>query len=535
MDKIFVFGHKNPDTDAVTSAISLSYLRNLNNKNTIPCILGEMNNETKFVLDYFKVPKPKYLNDTKIKVSDLNYNKDCYMYEDNTLDELYAYMEKESISAVPICSKLGKHRGIITLKELIKIIINPNYSELYTSYSNLLNIIRGKEVTKYCDEVKGTIKYFNTKAYDGDSILSNNDILLINKDVKLIQQGIKDKVQLIIVVGYKELDKSLITYARRNKVSIMTTMRDIVDVSRKVILSNYLKNVVNTKRDPIDENMNLDDFLVTFNKHKYHNYAIVDRKNKVLGLLSSSNINDINKKKVILVDHNEASQSVDGLDEARVLEIVDHHKVGNINSSEPINIRNMAVGSTNTIIYEMYKEAKVLPPKDIAGLMMAGIISDTLLFHSPTTTEMDRVAVSELSSISNVDPKEFSEKMFNEAASIKGKTIEEIIYGDFKAFNINKYKIGIGQMMVIDYQSALKNKDKYVKTLNELSKEREFDIMMFCITDVINNNTYVVYNSDASTILEASFDIEKIEEGYCLKGVVSRKKQIIPLLMDELN
>ena len=188
MDKIFVFGHKNPDTDAVTSAISLSYLRNLNNKNTIPCILGEMNNETKFVLDYFKVPKPKYLNDTKLQVKDLNYNKDCFMYKDDTLDELYTYMEEKSISAVPVCSKLGKYRGIITLKELIKIIINPNYSELFTSYSNLLNIIRGKEVTKYCDEVKGNVKYFNTKGYDGDSILSNNDILLVNKDVKLIQQ-----------------------------------------------------------------------------------------------------------------------------------------------------------------------------------------------------------------------------------------------------------------------------------------------------------------------------------------------------------
>ena len=505
MDKIFVFGHKNPDTDAVTSAISLSYLRNLNNKNTIPCILGEMNNETKYVLDYFKVPKPKYLNSTKLQVKDLNYNKDCYMYEDNTLEELYAYMEKESISAVPICSKLGKHRGIITLKELIKIIVDPNYNELYTSYNNVLNIVHGKEVTKYSDEVKGEIKYFNTKGYDGDSILSNSDILLVNKDIKIIQQGIKDKVALIIAIGIKELDKSIITYARRNKVSIITTMRDVFDVSRKVIFSNYLKHVVNTKRDAIDENMNLDDFLVIFNK------------------------------KVILVDHNELSQSVDGLDEAQVLEIVDHHKVGNINSSEPINIRNMAVGSTNTIIYEMYKEAKVLPPKDIAGLMMAGIISDTLLFHSPTTTEMDKEAVSELSSICHVDPNEFSEKMFTEAASIKGKTIEEIIYGDFKAFNINKYKIGIGQMMVIDVVSALKNKDKYLKTINELSVERDFDIMMFCITDVINSYTYIIYNDNAETLLEAAFEIEELEQGYCLKGVVSRKKQLIPLLMDELN
>ena len=535
MDKIFVFGHKNPDTDAVTSAISLSYLRNLNHLNTIPCILGEMNNETKFVLDYFKVPKPRYLNDTKLQVKDINYNKDCYLSEDDTLDELYNYMIEKSISAVPVCSKLGKYRGIITLKELTNIIIDSSYNELYTSYENIIKLIRGNEITKFSSEIKGSIRFFNAKAYDGASILSENDILLVSNDLRLVQKAIKEKVKLIIVVGLKELDKSIVTYARRNKVSIITTMQDALYVSRKVILSNYLKNVINTKREAIDENMLLDDFLVIFNKYKYHNYAIVDRKNKVLGLLSSQDINDRKRKQVILVDHNERSQSVDGLDEAKVIEIVDHHKVGNIDSSEPINIRNMAVGSTNTILYEMYKEAKVLPPKEIAGVMMAGIISDTLMFHSPTTTELDKIAVSELSSICNVEPKEFSSKMFTEASSIKGKTIEELIYSDFKSFNINKYKIGIGQMMVIDIDTALKNKTNYIKTLDELSIEKEFDILLFCITDVFNSNTYILYNNKAQTILEAVFDQEKLEQGFVLKGVVSRKKQIIPLLMDELN
>jgi manganese-dependent inorganic pyrophosphatase len=183
----------------------------------------------------------------------------------------------------------------------------------------------------------------------------------------------------------------------------------------------------------------------------------------------------------------------------------------------------------------MYKENKVVPPRDIAGIMMSGIISDTLLFHSPTTTEMDKLAVLELSKICNVDPKEFSEKMFTEASSIKGKTIEEIIYGDFKSFNINKNKIGVGQITVIDVQEALKNKNNYIKTLDKLSIDKEFDILLFCITDVINSNTYVLFNNKAKLMLEAVFDNEKLEQGFCLKGVVSRKKQIIPLLMDELN
>ena len=536
MDKVYVFGHKNPDTDSVTSAISLSYLRNyLNHTNAIPCMLGEMNNETKFVLDYFKLSKPKYLNDVKLQVKDLNYKKNCFLYEDNTLEELFKYMEDYQVSAVPVCSKLGKYRGIITLKELVKIVIDPLYSELYTSYKNILDLIHGKEITKYSNDIKGKIRYFKSKGYDGISILSENDILLVSNDLKLVHDAIKEKVKLIIVIGKRDLDKSLVTYARRNKVNIITTMQDPIFVSKKLVLSNYLKNVVNTKRECIDENMYLNDFLVFFNKYKHHNYPIVDRKNKVLGLLSSQEINDRRKKQVILVDHNESSQSVDGLDEANIIEIVDHHKVGDINSSEPINIRNMAVGSTNTILYEMYKEAKINPPHDIAGAMMAGIISDTLLFHSPTTTELDREAVNELSIICRTNPNEFSKQMFSAAASIKGKTIEEIIYNDFKAFNINKYKIGIGQMTTMNLDDVLKSKEEYVKTIEKLAKEHEYDIFLMCVTDLINNNTYVLYNELSKKVLETVFEQDNVSQGFCLKGIVSRKKQIIPLLMDELN
>ena len=166
---------------------------------------------------------------------------------------------------------------------------------------------------------------------------------------------------------------------------------------------------------------------------------------------------------------------------------------------------------------------------------MAGIISDTLLFHSPTTTEYDKKAVSELSSISMVNPEELSKKMFTEAASIKGKTIEEIIYNDFKSFNIGKNKIGIGQMTAINVSDVLKNQDKYLKTIEKISKEQDYNIFLFCITDVINNNTYVLYNEESKNVLETCFEDIKIEQGFCLKGVVSRKKQIIPLLMDELK
>ena len=252
-------------------------------------------------------------------------------------------------------------------------------------------------------------------------------------------------------------------------------------------------------------------------------------------MLRSEDINEKHKKKVIMVDHNEYSQSVDGIEEADIIEIVDHHKVGNINSTEPINFRNMAVGSTNTIIYEMYKEQKVSPPPTIAGLMIAGIISDTLMFHSPTTTSYDKKAVSELSKIAGINPTSLSKKMFESGASLKGKTVEELIYNDFKAFNIGAYKIGIGQMTVINYKEVLNDKNKYLKVIEKITSEHEYDILAFCITDVINSNTYLLYNNDSKTIFETIFNISELYQGYELRGVVSRKKQIIPLLMEELQ
>ena len=312
-------------------------------------------------------------------------------------------------------------------------------------------------------------------------------------------------------------------------------MQDPLYVSKMIVLSNFIKQILTKSSSPIDENMYVNDFLTIANKYKHTNYSVVNRKGELLGLLRSGDVYDKLRKKVVLVDHNELSQSVDGIEEADILEVVDHHKIGNISSSAPINFRNMAVGSSNTIIYEMYKEAKIKPPRDIAGLMLSGIISDTLLFHSPTTTIYDKKAAEALSKIAKIDIDKFAKGMFEAAASIKGKTIEELIYNDFKSFNISNRKIGIGQMTVIDYEKVLKDKEKYITVLEKITLDHDYDILAFVITDVINSNSYLLYNKKAKTILETIFSINDLYEGYELKGVVSRKKQIIPLMMDELK
>ena len=538
MERVLVFGHKNPDTDSVCAAISLAYLKNIKKKNYIPYILGEINNETKYVLNHFKVNKPLYLNDTKLQVCDLKYKRNCFLNEFETLDTLYQYMQKEEITGVPICDNDKKYLGIVTMKDLLRVIINPHYDDLSTSYDNILKIIKGKELLRFKNEINGKVMLsaYKTSDFEENINLSSNNILIIGNRFNIIKHAILAKVRLIIIVGARKIGDDVINLAKKNKVDIILTMQESLYVSKMIVLCNYIKNILYSSNNAvIDETMYVNDFLTIANKFKYTNYPIVNRKGQILGLLRSSDLQEKMKKKVVLVDHNEFSQSADGIEEADIIEIVDHHKIGNINSSNPINFRNMAVGSSNTIIYEMYKEQKVKPPREIAGLMLSGIISDTLLFNSPTSTPLDEKAARELAKIAKVDIEKFAKGMFEAAASIKGKTIEELIYNDFKSFNISNRKIGIGQMTVIDYQKVLKDKNKYLDVIEKISKDHDYDILAFCITDVINSNTYLLYNEQAKTVFETVFNIENIYQGYELKGVVSRKKQIIPLLMEELK
>ena len=539
MEKVLVFGHKNPDTDSVCGAIALAYLKNIKKKKDyIPYVLGEVNNETKYVLNYFKVNKPLYLNDTKLQVCDLKYKKECYMSELDTIDSLYTFMQKEEVTGVPISDIHGKYIGIVTTKDLVKLLIDPNYDLIDTTYDNILKVTKGKEVLRFKDKINGRMLLSSDKTTDFEEKfnISRENILIVGNRFNIIKKAIANKVQLIVVVGIKSISEELLSLAKKNQVDIILTMKESLYVSKMITLSNYIRTLVDKSNTlTIDENMYINDFLTIANKYKYTNYPIVNRKGKVLGLLRSEDINDKVRKKVILVDHNEFSQSVDGIEEADILEIVDHHKIGNINSANPINFRNMALGSSNTIIYEMYKEQKIKPPLKIAGLMLSGIISDTLLFHSPTSTIYDEKAALELSKIAKVNIEKYAKGMFDAAASIKGKTIEELIYNDFKAFNISNRKIGIGQMTVIDYEKVLKDKEKYVNVLEKISKEHDYDILAFCITDVINSNTYLLYNAKAKTVFETIFNASPIYEGYELKGVLSRKKQIIPLLMEELK
>ena len=535
MREVYVFGHKNPDTDSVTSAIALSNLKNILGIPAKPMILGPVNRETEYALDYFKVETPELLEDVKLQIKDLIYYKDCYVYEEDSINKTYNYMCEKNITGVPVVDKNQKFKGLLTTKMIGSELISGDFTHLNTSYDNIVDVLRGESVLKFDEEISGNIivaayrstTFLNTIEFKDDTIM------IVGDRDSLIEAAINSKIKLIIIVGDLNINTTNLELASKNKVNIIKTCYDSFHVAKLIGLSNYSKNLIKSMRNVcFNENDYYDDFKEKGVKFGFNNYPVVDNKKRCLGLIRVTDLNKINRKQVILVDHNELSQSVDGLEEAEILEIIDHHKLGSITTSMPINFRNMIVGSTNTIIYSLYQENNVEIDPKIAGLMLSGIISDTLKLTSPTTTEYDIYVANKLASISNTNIDSFAKEMFKAGTALKGKTIEEIIDMDLKVFDHNNKKIAISQVLTLHSEEILEKSSEYIKTINEVKKNRGYDTLILSVTDIIKNGSYIFFDEGSLNFISNAFDKE-ISEGYFLDKFLSRKKQLVPIIMNE--
>ena len=537
MGKTFIFGHKKPDTDSVTAAISLSYLKNKLGFDTEPRILGEINSETKFILDYFNINTPKYLNDVKLLIKDVNYSKNFIKNENESVYSCYKYMRDNKISTLPIVTNSNNYIGAISTKDIIRDSIEGNSEHLYTSYTNIINTLNGQEITKFDDEINGNmlIASYKSTTFIENIKLEPDTILIVGDRHSIIEYAVKQKIKLIILTGNSKIKDEHLNIAKENKVNIISTSYNTFNIAKKIGLCNYVKNINFDKNVTfVQETDDLNDFIELANKTKFSNYPVLNKDNKCLGIISLAETFDKNKKQVILVDHNEAEQSVDNLEEADILEIIDHHKIGISGTTIPINFRNMPVGSTNTIIYTLYRENKIDIPNDIAGIIMAGILSDTLLFKSPTTTELDKEVVINLSKQTGIDYNDFAMKMFKAGSKIKNKSPEEILYYDFKNFSIDNKRIGIGQISTVNPTDILDDKEVYINLLNKIENDHNYYVITLFVTDIINDCSYCLFNDKAKDILEESFD-RSFYQGICMPDILSRKKQIIPAIMNTLE
>ncbi|MBQ8042824.1 MAG: putative manganese-dependent inorganic diphosphatase [Clostridia bacterium] len=534
----YIFGHRKPDTDSVASAIALSYLKNKRGHKTMPVVLDDINKETQFVLDYFGIKQPEFLNDVKLKIEDVNYYKDCYVSEKESIKKTYEYIKEKNITGVPIVDLNRKLLGLVTVKMIGNELISGDFTHLKTSYDNILDTLKGKEILKVRDEINGEIL---TAAFRSATILNSiemneNNIVIVGDRHSIIEYAIQSKVQLLVIVGGEQVKEEHLELAKKNKVNIISTQYDTFHTAKLIGLSGYVSTLLHNARiEKINEKDYLDSFVELSSKQGYNNYPVVNKKGKCVGLIRVTDIKEKNRKKVILVDHNEAAQSVVGLEEAEITEIVDHHKIGDLTTNKPINFRNMKVGSTNTIIYMLYTEAGIKVPKDIAGIMLSGIISDTLKFTSPTTTEMDKNVAHILARIAEVDIDEYALKMFKAGTKLDGRTTEEIILSDMKIFPIDEEKIAVSQVFTLNSEEILAKKQDYIKVLDSLSESKGYSIAILCLTDIIKNGSYILYNKKYEEQVKEALELGEIYQGIYVEGVLSRKKQIVPKLMRHIK
>lgn len=536
--KTYIFGHKKPDTDSVTSAISLSYLKNKLGFDTEPRVLGEVNKETKFALNYFKVKTPKYLNDVKVQVSDIPFRRDIMVNTNASIYEAYTYMVDNEITGLPVVTDKNKFYGYVSLKEIATDLIRGDFDYLNASYDNILKVLDGKEVLRFDEEIKGNMlaASYSSEIFISDSNVSRDSIIIVGSRRYVIDYCINKKARLIILVGNQSLTDEEYEEAKKNKVNVIVTGKKTFEVTKIVGLSNYIKGIV---RNEYPVTFEMDDYLTDFyevsNKLKHTNYPIVEKNGTCRGLLRLIDLNAYERKQVILVDHNDIKQSVDGLNEATLLEIIDHHAIGNLTTTAPISFRNMILGSTNSIIYNLFKEANVDIPKDIAGVMLSGLLSDTLILKSPTTTEQDKIIAKDLARIAEVDYEEYGMKMIKAGSSIEGLSIEDVVFRDYKEFETNGKQFAISQILTLNCESILEKKDEYIEFLNKSCSLKGFTMMALFVTNIMDNGSYVIYTNNAEKILSLAYDIEDIEEGFYLPEVISRKKQIVPAIMKELE
>ena len=538
MKKIAIFGHKNPDTDSVCGAICLSYLKNQLGFNTEPRILGEINNETKFALDYFNVKTPSLLEDVKVKIKDITYHKDYFIKEDSSIYDTYYSMNDKNITGIPLVDNNKKFVGYVSLKEIARAMIDHTTNYLDTTFDNIVSTLNSINYVRVNEEIKGNIvaATFDDNTFINQIKLDNNSIVIVGDRQAIIDYSIENKVKLIILIGNQELNPEQLLIAKANNVNIICTPYSSFETSRLLGLTNKINTI---KRNEncicLDVEDYMTDFIEISNKTKHTNYPIVNKKGICYGLLRLIDTSEYNKYKVILVDHNESKQSVDGLEEAEILEVVDHHNISDINTNKPINFRNMAVGSVNTIIYYLYKENNVTIPNDIAGLMLSGILSDTLLLNSPTTTYHDKFVVNELSKQNNIDYNSYGIKLLKSGMDLTGFSVEDIIYRDYKTYNVNGYKFSIGQILTVDFCDIESKKDEYIEALNEISIKNGYKVSALYVTNILNKSSYILYNDSADYIVKEAYGLNNIYQGIILDGVLSRKKQMVPNIMDILE
>lgn len=540
MDEILIFGHRNPDTDSMVSASALSYLKNALGQPARPYRLGEANKETQFVYDYFQVDLPDRLDNVRPQVSDLDYQRVVPMERHHSIAHAYRHMQAYGVRTLPIINSAHLLKGVMTMHDVAMSLIQGDADNvrITSTYRNMLYAIDGRAFTRAKEQIDGeiTVTAYHTQTIIDEKILHEKSIVLVGDRHEIILHAIELGVELIVVTGGKRLPDHIKAKALANKVNIIVTDYDTFRTSKLVTLANKISSIM-TQEDlvRIVDTRYLEDVRDILEKSQHSKFPVVAEDNRYQGILSRRNVLKPKRKRVIMVDHNEFHQSARGIEQALILEIVDHHKIGNITTQLPINFRNETVGSTSTILVDIFRENSVKIPDHIAGLLLAGILSDTLMFKSPTTTQQDRDNAYALESSLDLDMLDFGRKMFQRGTSIQGMDQEEIFYNDYKSFNYKKISLGISQFFTLDIDVLQTRQTEILAMMNQAKKDHHLQMVLVVYTDILKEGSYLFYVADNERILKEAFSLDALHQGVFIPQLISRKKQLLPKVMDAID
>lgn len=542
-NKIYVVGHKNPDTDSICSAIAYAALKKeLTGKHYVARRAGRLNEETQYVLEYFGVEVPKLLSDLRVQVRDVDLRRAENLNGSVSIKTAWAQMKELNIKTLPI-GRNNKLEGLITVGDIAR-----SYMDVYdsnilarskTQYRNIASTIDGKIISgnEHSYVSKGKVAIAASSRQLMSDFVDEDDLVILGDRIEAQQLAIDINVSCMVVCGDARIPNEILKQAKEKEIVVIASPHDTFTVARLINQSIPVRHFM-TKDELITfyPKDYVDDVKEVMARKKYRDFPVVDINGDFQGFISRRRLLNCRKKQVILVDHNEESQAVDGIEQADVLEIIDHHRLNSIQTIGPVVFRNQPVGCTATIIYQMYQEYNKSVNPVIAGLLCSAIISDTLLFRSPTCTLLDEDAAKELAEIAGINMEELAQAMFKAGSNLQDKSAEEICFLDFKQFTVNDTVFGVGQVNSMSAKELTEIKTQIESELDKIRQNHRLDMIFFMLTNIMTESSELLcVGPEAREKAISAFDLNEKSDTLYLKGVVSRKKQLVPAIVEALQ
>ena len=540
-DPVYITGHRHPDTDSIASSIAYAFFKRSMGVHAVPCRLGALNGETRYLLSRFGFPEPVLLQDARMKLSEIEMDSPVSITPDTTIYETLQIMQEDNRAYCGVVDEKQHLLGMVTKSDLAVVGLNDTAMSIdilaHTPAENIRKTINGTII--YDDEnayINGKVSIIAMTELDRLENFNVKDRIVIvganiEAQLKLIELG----AGMLIVVWTDTIDEAVLASANAHNCPIIRSGHGSMNTSRYLYFAPSVERIMKKKLVAFHSNELAEDVGNKMLKSRYRVYPVVDAEDRLVGYISRYHIMDAKKRKLILVDHNEFSQSVNAVDKGKVLEVIDHHRINDFSTSQPVSFRNEIVGSTATIVAMIFRENRILIPANLAGLLLGAILSDTMNFHSPTTTERDISNANILAAIADLDIEDFAEELFTIASNQEKVSFSDMINQDLKIYDIHSCKLSISQVIVSSAKETLENEKEIASALEQFSRKKQIDLAVLVFTSILENGSVVYAGGNRASWAIEAFPDREGEEHTFQENLLSRKQQILPALTSVIN